>query len=330
MHLEKSFQDTAAEMNLSESNVRKHIEEARVRLFAVREKRVPPSTDDKILTDWNGLMIAALAGGGRMLDETSYTLAAQKAFGFILHHLRASDGRLLHRFRDGQAAIAGNLNDYAFLTWAALELYETTFEPDYLDIARHLSEILITHFWDDHHGGFYLTADDASDLLVRPKEYYDGAIPSGNSVSLLNFRRLARMTASAELEEKAVQIERSGAEMVRKSPLGYTHFLCGLEFSVGPSHEVVIAGNSNGEDTGKILKALHSHYLPNMVVILRPVEQTAPGILRIARFTEALKPLDGRATAYVCRNLACHSPTTDVDEMLDVLLEKVAGQTGNG
>ncbi len=319
LHLEKSFEDLAAEMNLSESNLRKHIEEARVRLYAVREKRVSPSTDDKILADWNALMIAALAKGGRALEEPSFTLAAQKAFGFILHHLRTSDGRLLHRFREGEAAIAGNVNDYVFLTWAALELYETTFEPEYLDIALHLSEILVRHFWDDRAGGFYLTADDASELVLRPKEYYDGAIPSGNSVSLLNFRRLARMTASAELEEKALQIERSGAPMVRKSLTAFTQFLCGVEFSVGPSHEVVIAGNSQGADTAKMLKALQSQFLPNTVVILRPAEQTSPGILRVARFAEGLKPLDSRATAYVCRNLACHSPTTDVDEMLELL-----------
>jgi uncharacterized protein len=319
LHLPKSVEELAVEMNLSAANLQKHIEEVREWLLAVRDKRVPPATDDKILTDWNGLMIAALAIGGRVLDDPSYALAATRAFKFILHQLRTPEGRLLHRFRTGRAAIAGNLNDYAFMTWAALELYETTFESDYLEIALHFSEILTKHFWDESHGGFFMTADDASDLVLRPKEYQDGAVPSGNSVGALNFRRLARMTGRIDLEETALRIERSAGGMVRQSPSGYTQLMCAVELAVGPCREVVIAGNSKGEDTEKMLRALRGQYLPHTVVLLRPTEQEAPGVLRLARYVEAMKSFNGRATAYVCRNKSCQPPTTEVKEMMALL-----------
>jgi len=319
LHMPKTISELAGEMNVSESIVLKHIDDIRNKLLAEREKRPRPYTDDKILTDWNGLMIASLARAGSVLNDVQYIQAAEKAFGFILHHLRQSDGTLLHRFRDHESAVHGFLNDYVFLTWAAIELYEATFKADYLEIALHLTEQTLNDFWDAKDGGFYLTGKDSNDLVVRTKDLYDGAIPAGSSVAMMNLLRLSRMTGNTKYEDKAYQTQRSVAHIVRKAPFGYTQLLLAIDFAVGPTHEVVITGNSNAKDTRQMLQALYSKYIPNKVVIFRPAEEKSPPIMRLAKFTEPYKPLDSRATAYVCRDFSCQPPTEDIHEMLELL-----------
>jgi uncharacterized protein YyaL (SSP411 family) len=246
----------------------KRWENIRQELFAVREERVHPHKDDKVLTDWNGLMIAALAKGARAFDEPVYADAAERAAGFILKTMRDEDGRLLHRYRDGEAAILANVDDYAFLIWGLLDLYEATFEVDYLREAVALNDELLTHFWDEKNGGLYFTPDDGEALITRQKEVYDGAIPSGNSVAMQNLLRLGRITADAELDEAAAAISRAFAGSVRAVPVGHSQLLQGVDFGIGPSHEVVIAGDPDSEDTQAMLRALRSRYVPNKVVLL--------------------------------------------------------------
>jgi uncharacterized protein len=319
LHLARTAGELATEMNLSEAMVRKQIEEAREKLLLAREKRPPPAVDDKILTDWNGLMIASLAKAGRALGDSNCTKAAERAFSFIRGHLGTPEGRLLHRFRDGQVSVPGNLNDYALLSWGAIELYETTFRPEYLEAAISLSDQVLKRFWDVGQGGFFLTPDDTTDLVVRPKDYYDGAVPSGNSVSILNFLRLDHLIGQHRFEEKARQAERSVAGIVRKAPTAYTQLLLAVDFAVGPTHEVVVAGNTKKEDTRKMIGTLQSKFLPNAVVVVRPMEQKSPGIDRIAEYVKNYRTLDHRATAYVCRDFSCRPPTTDIGEMMEIL-----------
>jgi len=319
LHLAKPVAELARDMKLSEGIVVKHIQEVREKLYEARERRPRPYTDDKILTDWNGLMIAALARAGRALGEPKYVTAAEKAFKFVLHHLRTADGLLLHRFRDNEAGVWGMLEDYAFFAWGALELYEATFETDYLEIALRLSDEMITRFWDEKQGGFFQTSADEKDLIVRSKDVYDGAIPSGNSVAAMNLLRLHRMTGNADLEDKALGAIRLVTNMVRKAPSGYTQLLVAGDFAVGPSQEVIIAGDSKARDTREMIQALHSKFLPNTVVILRPTEDESPPIVRLAKYTEHFKPLNSHATAYVCRYFSCQPPTQDVEKMLAVL-----------
>ena len=171
------------------------MQEARKKLFAAREKRIHPHKDDKILTDWNGLMIAALSKGAQAFDQPKYADAARKAADFIFKTMRDPSGRLLHRFRDGEAALHAHVDDYSFLIWGLLELYEASFDVHYLQSALTLNDDFMAHFWDAGGGGLYFTADDAEELLLRKKEIYDGATPSGNSVAALNLLRLARMTS---------------------------------------------------------------------------------------------------------------------------------------
>ncbi len=290
----------------------------RQRLFEVREPRIHPLKDDKILTDWNGLMIAAFALGGRVLDDERYARAATAAADFGLVHLVDEEGRLFKRYRGGEAGLAGMLEDYAFFIWGLLEVYELTFEPRYLQSAIELADEMLAHFWDAGSGGFFLAPDDGEALIVRSKEIYDGAIPSGNSVAALDLVRLARMTGAERFETRASELVRAFAGDVASAPQAYPQFLLALDHLVGPSFEVVIAGEPEAEDTQALLAALNGRFQPNKVVLLRP---SGPGqrIVSLAPFTELQDARDGKATAYVCQDFACQQPTHDVATMLAYL-----------
>jgi len=319
LHLTRPLSETAAELKMPEEELCQRLEKARERLFAAREQRVHPGKDDKVLVDWNGLMIAALARAAAAFSEPRYARAAEKAAEFILKRMRRADGRLLHRFRDGEAAVQALADDYVFLTWGLIELYEATFEPRHLGAAMDLNQELLLHFWDDKNGGFFFTAEDGERLLFRQKEVYDGAIPSANSVAFLNLLRLGRMTGEAELEAKAAQMSRAFAGPVTASPAAHTFFLAALDFTLGPLHEVVIAGDPEAPDTQAMLQELRKRFLPGVVLLLRPISQDRPKIVTLAPFTKDLAGLNGRATAYVCANHACHLPTTDIGKMLELL-----------
>ncbi len=319
LHLRKSVKELASDLKVSEEALQKRLKAIRQKLFDYREKRVHPHKDDKILTDWNGLMIAALAKGAQVFEESEYAEAAERAVDFILKTMRTPRGRLLHRYRDGQAGIPAHIDDYAFLIWGLLELYEATFRVGYLETALDLNKDLIKHFWDEDGGGFYFTANDSEKLLVRHKEVYDGAIPSGNSVAMLNLLRLGRLTAKSDLEEKAATIGKVFSESISESPSAHTQLMAAVDFGIGPSYEVVIVGNSKAKDTKEMVQALHTHFIPNKVVLLRPIDQEAPGIERLAKFTKYQTSIDNRATAYVCLNYNCKLPTTDKGKMLELL-----------
>jgi hypothetical protein len=319
LHLEKTLTEVAYKNKTSVDKLKERVETARQKLFTARNKRIHPHKDDKILTDWNGLMIAALAKGAQVCNEPEYADAAKRAANFILTDMRRQDGRILHRYRDGHAAILANVDDYAFLIWGLLELYETIFDVHYLQTALDLNNEMIKYFWDEQDGGFYFTADDAEELIVRQKEIYDGAIPSGNSVAVLNLFRLARITANSDLEDKANKIMLAFSEDVKSVPSGYTQMMVGLGFGIGPSYEIVIVGNPQAKDTKEMLNSLRKHFIPNKVVLLRPSDQEEPDIIRLAKFTEYQSSLDGKATAYVCLDYACKMPVTDSEEMLKLL-----------
>lgn len=318
-HLRKSCPEIATELAISEAELAQRIEQARRKLFAVRERRIHPLKDDKILTDWNGLMIAALGKAAQAFREPAYAAAAGRAADFILQTLRTKEGRLLHRYRQGETAIPAYLEDYAFFIWGLLELYETAFEVKYLQAALELNGILLQHFWDEREGGFFFTADDAEPLLVRKKEIYDGAVPSGNSVMALNLLRLGRIKGDAGLEARAAQIGAAFSANVGRYPAGHTFLMSALDFGAGPNYEVVIVGKPGAKDTGAMAQAIRQRFIPNKVLLFLPTGQENPEISRIAEFTRAMKPLKGKATAYVCRSHACELPTTDADKMLDLL-----------
>jgi len=289
------------------------LEQIRKQLFAVREKRIHPFLDDKILTDWNGMMIAALAIAGRSLNEPAYTRAARKAADFLLRHLRRKDGRLLHRFREGKAGLEAHLDDYAFLVWGLIELYETDFEVDDLQTAMNLNVSMLKHF-DASSGGLYFTADDAEGLLVRPMDAYDGAIPSGNSVAMMNLVRLARMTEDAELEQRAAGIIRAFSKEMNRLPSAFTHMMSAFMFAEHRSYEVVLAGNKRSVDGKVMLHAIRKQFIPNKVVLWRNNQLT-----KLAPYTAKQKALGGKATAYICENFQCNLPVTNPEQALKLL-----------
>ena len=319
LHLNKSLTEIAFKNKESVDGLKESVEAARQKLFAVRNKRVHPHKDDKILTDWNGLMIAALAKGAQAFDEPKYAEAAKRAADFILTGMRREDGRILHRYRDGHTAILANVDDYAFLIWGLLELYETVFDVDYLQTALDLNSEMIKYFWDEKDGGFYFTAQDAEELIVRQKEIYDGAIPSGNSVAVSNLFRLSRITANTDFEDKANKIMLAFSKDVESAPSGYTQMMVALGFGIGPSYEIVIVGNPEADDTKEMLSSLGKHFIPYKVVLLKHDDQEKADITRIAEYTEYHSSFDGKATAYVCLDFACKMPVTNTEEMLKLL-----------
>ena len=319
LHQNKSFQEIADDLKISVRELEDRIDVLRKKLFTVREKRIHPYKDDKILTDWNGLMISALARGAQILDESRYLKAAKKAAGFIMEKLYHPDEGLLHRYRDGQAGIMAHADDYAFFIWGLLELYEASFDPDYLTSALELNQYLMKHFWDEKRWGLYFTSDNGEELIIRTRESNDGAVPSANSVAILNLLRLSRFTGDPELEKRAGEIERAFSNTIRQYPLGYTMFLTGIDFGIGPSYEVVVAGNSEGSDTRAMLQTLRSCFIPNKVTILRPTEKKFPEIDDLAELIKYHVSIEGKATAYICQNFTCKAPTTDAEKMLEYL-----------
>ena len=293
-------------------------EPIRQRLLDVRSQRIRPGLDDKVLTDWNGLMIAAMAKAARAFDDPQLAATAANAADFFLDNMIDGNGRLLHRYREGEAALTATTDDYAFFVWGLLELYEATFDIRYLESAITLNDQFLEHFWDEENGGFYFTADDAEVLLTRSKEIYDGAIPSGNSVAMLNLLRLSRMTGNTEYEERAAALSRAFAGNVQQAPSGHTFLMTAVDFAVGPSFEIVIAGEPDAADTQAMLAALRQEYVPNKVVLLRTAGEDAP-IAKIASFTEFQYAINDQATAYVCLNFYCERPTNDIETMLELI-----------
>ena len=319
IYLNKSLVEIAQEIDLSENQLIELWNKTRQMLFDIREKRIHPLKDDKILTDWNGLMIAACAKAASVLEEPLYALAAKNAADFIWDRLRAEDGKLLKRYRDGEAGLPAHLDDYAYLVWGFLELYEAVFDPVYLKRAIDLNQMMLSEFWDDQNGGLFFTAEGQADLIVRKKEIYDGAVPSGNSIAAFNLLRIGRMTANPELEEKARLIGSAFSDQVAPTPMGYTQLLSAMIFALGSTYEVVITGDPEGDDTKSMLDALNRTYIPNKVTLFRPIGEKESIIEGLAKYTANQNSIDGKATAYICKNYTCSAPTTDINEMLNLL-----------
>ncbi len=294
---------------------RQRFNNSREKLLARRNTRIPPHKDNKILTSWNGLMIAAFALAGRTLADPGYVLRAQQAASFVLNNLRRKDGRLMVRYCDGEAAILGYLDDYAFFIWGLLELYAVSFKEEYLRLAISLTDDLIKYHWDEINGGFYTYASDGEQLIARPKEIYDGATPSGNSVATLNMFKLARLTGRFDLEEKARRTMTLFGSQVKNYPPGFTYLLMALQFSLGPSREVVLVEGRPGEGVTSLSSILNNHFLPQ-TVCLKADEKVKDLIPSAA----AYQPVGNMTTAYVCQDQSCLEPVTKPAALLRLLI----------
>ncbi len=311
--------ETASRFKKSAKEIEAILKSAREKLFEERSKRPRPHLDDKVLADWNGLMISSFSYASRVLQEERYLHAALGAANFIRTHLKDETGRLLHRYRDGEAAIPAGLDDYAFLLLGYLDLYEASFDESWLFEAKRLAEAMMKYFWDDEGGGLFMTASDQGEYLItRPKEFYDGAIPSGNSVAALGIYRLARMTQDRELEEKVRKIFSADAPQVNQVPSQFTQMLIAFDFVTGPSREIVIAGRGDEPEFKAMVERVFGEFLPNKVVLAH-LENNSARISEIAPFLEKQAALKGRPTAYVCENYVCRLPVHDPQKLRELL-----------
>jgi len=311
----------ARNLKMTEEDFEKRLESVRSRLFDVREKRVHPLKDDKVLADWNGLMAASMAFAGRVFEEPEWVQAAKNAADFVLEEMRTESSRMLHRYRDGDASIPAFLDDYVFMTTAMLELYDATFDPKYLEHAIKLQRQTHELFWDAKRGGFYFTAADNEELLVRQKEIYDGAIPSGNSTAADNSIRLARLTSDGEYLQGADHIFAAFSNEANQLPSAHSQLMSALQRSIGPSLEVVIAGKTGADDTAALIATVRKMYLPQAAVLLVPPGKSGATIRKLAPFAQAYEPVEGKAAAYVCRDFTCQLPTTDPAKLAELLRE---------
>jgi uncharacterized protein YyaL (SSP411 family) len=232
LHLTRTPDQWARQVGLAPAQLSTRWEALRQKLFQRRFERIPPLKDDKILTDWNGMMMSALAQAARVLKDNTYARAAGKAADFVMERLRHPGGGMLHRFRDGQAAIAATANDYAFMIMGLIDLHYAEQVADRLQQAIALQEIMDTVFWDQDRGGYFLTARESDELPVRPKEIYDGAIPSANGVALNNLYRLWRLTGEQYWRDQALTLLRAFAGSVQQQPMAFTHTLTGWHLGV--------------------------------------------------------------------------------------------------
>ncbi len=319
LHLKQPLDILSEQFDLTPEEAERIWASARARLFELREKRIRPHKDDKILTDWNGLMIAALARASRVLRNPDYVNAAKRSADFILNNLRDSRGRLLRRYRLGESALSAHIDDYSFFIWGLLELYEATFETDYLKAAIELNSDFVKRFWDQSSGGFFFTAVDGEELLTRQKEIYDGATPSGNSVAAMNLLKLSRLTGAPELESMVSATSLAFAGVVENYPSAYTQFLLFTDFLLGPAFEIVVAVGDRKKDAEPILDKLDSVYLPNKVVIVKNDDDRSLELVSLAPYLKDYRVKNNKPTIYVCANFTCEEPTNDPQRMFDLL-----------
>jgi uncharacterized protein YyaL (SSP411 family) len=285
---------------------------------AARKKRPHPARDEKILADWNGLAVAALALASRAFGSREYLEAARRAAGFILSHLVSGDGRLLHRYRDGDAAVAGSADDHACLGWGLLELHRASLDARFLEEAAAATDALISHFLDRGEGGFFFTPDDGEPLIARLKPVHDGSCPSANSVALGNLLRLSRLTGRTRYLDSARDLAGWYLRERATSAAASAWMMESLSLSLAPSVEVVVVGSPDAVDTRALLQVIDSRDRPGISVLLRSPSGDAV-IDALAPFTKGFTPWEGTATAYVCRSHACELPVTDPESLAKIL-----------
>jgi uncharacterized protein len=284
------------------------IASARGKLYAIRERRAHPGRDDKVLAAWNGLAARAFAEAGAALRRDDYVRAAVANAHFILTRMRDGGGRLLRTWKDGRAKLKGYLEDYAMVAAALVSVYEATLDRQWLEEARRLADDLLRLFWDDSIGGFYDTGSDHERLIVRPRNLFDNAVPSGSSVAIETLLRLKVLTGEAPYEAKALSALRAMADLMSRHPSGFGRFLCAHDFNLGPVVEIAVVAPA-GDGREALLREVFARYLPNRVVagVTDGDDKAAAGIPLL----EGRRAVAGHATAFVCRNYACELPATD-------------------
>ncbi len=312
LNVRRSLDDVAQTAGVSVENLREALEQGRHALFAVRERRIKPGRDEKILTAWNGLMLASFAEAAAVLDRADYLEVARRNAQFVLDNLRRV-GLLLRTYKDGKSKLNGYLEDYAFFADGLIALYESTGELHFLEEARAITERMIEEFWDKEEGGFFYTGVSHEELIVRSKDYFDNATPSGNSVAAEVLLHLGVLTGNEDYARKAVTIFKLLRDTVSRYPSAFGRLLCGLDFHLSSPKEIVIIGERDAADTQALLREAWRRYLPNKVVA-----QSSEGEHRAAEVIPLLRDrrmIEKKATAFVCEHYTCQKPVTSAVEL---------------
>ena len=320
LHLNKSKAKIASEFEMSPQDLESRISEIRANLFKHREKRVRPSKDTKILADWNGLMIAAMAKASGVFNCEDYMKSAARASDFILDRMRNGKEEMFHRYMDGENAVEGQLDDYAFMIWGLIELYEAGFDDKYLKGALDLNKIAISNFRDSVHGNYYMTGEKSEKMIFRPKVNFDGALPSGSSVQVMNLLRLSGFTANVDFEKMADETLKASAQLINRYPGSFTNYLSALLYFENSS-EIVICGKRKGKTVAEYANVLRRKYLPFKSLLFAPENDSDAPIFKIANFAKDYKMQDGKTTVYICRKHVCGKPVADIDEAMKLLLK---------
>jgi uncharacterized protein YyaL (SSP411 family) len=317
LYMSRPHDELTASLKIPAQELTEHLKTALEKMHHYREVRTHPHKDKKILSDWNGLMIAAMAKAGRRLENPSHIKSAKSAADYLLAEMLDADGQLYHRMIDGERAIRGFLDDYAFLIWGMIELYEASFESSYLRAALLLNEKALSIFGDDASGAFF--TGSTNDLPLRKKGAYDGAIPSGNSVAMLNMLRLARLTGRVELEKRANIIGREFAQDINRNPTNHVQMIIAMMQAFQASPEIVITGRSDDPQAQELKNTINRSTLLDVDVLHKPIDRETD-ISELAPFTVSLQPIGNRATAYLCRNYQCEMPTHEIEELARKLM----------
>ncbi|HEX8316895.1 thioredoxin domain-containing protein [Longimicrobium sp.] len=309
LHAWRTMDEVAAEQGVSVERLQDALDRARPRLYEERAKRVWPGRDDKVLTSWNAMMLHAFAEAARAFESHEYRRIAITSAEFLVGRLRTEDGRLARTYKDGRAKIPGFLEDHALLAEALVAVYETTWDERWLREARTLADQVLQSFWDEEQGIFYDTAADAEQLVIRPRDLFDNATPSGNSAAVNALLRLAELVGDERYSRVARRVLQSLADTMARVPAGFGHLLSALDFHLATPAEVAFVGTPGEAETDAMLRVVGRAYLPNTVTALRRADEG--GDEELIPLLRGRTAREGRATAYVCERFACQQPVTD-------------------
>lgn len=320
LYIAHTLSETAATFKIPSSRVIDILTQGRSRLFEARSSRPRPNLDDKILTSWNGLMISAFAKASQVLHNPAYLRAGEESAEFIFKKLYSPDTRRLkRRYRDGDAGLEAHLDDYAFLVQGLLDLYEASFDVKWLEYAFVLTNSQDSLFEDAQEGGFFDTSGKDSTVLVRMKEQYDGAEPTGTSIAVMNLLRLAEVADDKELRTRANRAFLTFGEVLKKQPVVMPQMVAAYEYSLG-GRQIIVAGRKSDPATRAILDEVNARYLPDKVLIVLDEGDVMKRLVELNPFYQSLSMIAGRPTAFICKGYVCNLPTSDVaaiGELLD-------------
>jgi uncharacterized protein YyaL (SSP411 family) len=266
-------------------------------------------------------MIAAMAKAGVAFQDNVLIESAEKSAKFIFNNLMDKNGRLQKRYRKGISGLDAHLDDYAFFVWGLLELYEATFKIEYLKNAIQLSDIMVSEFWNESSGGFYLGSDQTEKLIVRAMTGYDGAIPSGNSIAAMNLLKLTRITGEIKWAEMADKTFKVFSNEINRAPSGYTSMVTAFLFEYDHPKEIVVVGSGSDPATQDALTRMKSEYIPGKILLFKDTDQLSPALSPLAKWTATQETIGDKVTFYVCQDFACKIPTTDIKEALTFIHE---------